>query len=127
MTKENVSRNLPSCYTIYYMPIQLTQKAVDSVNRIKREQNIPDDKALRIAVVGGGCSGLSYKLSFDAPDSVNDRMFTFGDVNVAVDQRSYLVLNGMTIDFSDGLDGAGFTFQNPNASKTCGCGTSFKA
>lgn len=109
------------------MSIQLTQKAVVNVNRIKKEQKIPDDKALRVAVVGGGCSGLSYRLAFDTPDPSNDRLFTFGDVKVAVDQRSYLVLNGLTIDFSDGLDGSGFTFSNPNASKTCGCGTSFKA
>ena len=109
------------------MAIQLTQKAVDNVNRIKKEQNIPGDKALRIAVVGGGCSGLSYRLTFDNPDPANDRVFTFGDVKVAVDQKSYLVLNGLSIDFSDGLDGSGFVFSNPNASKTCGCGTSFKA
>lgn len=109
------------------MSIELTPKAIENVSRIIKEQKVAEDKALRISVVGGGCSGLSYKLFFDTPDSINDRLFTFGDVKVAVDQKSYLVLNGITIDFSDGLDGSGFTFHNPNATKTCGCGTSFKA
>lgn len=109
------------------MAIELTPKAIENIKRIKLEQKITEEKILRVSVVGGGCSGLSYKLSFDIPDGVNDRLFTFGDVKVAVDQRSYLVLNGMTIDFTDGLEGSGFVFTNPNASKTCGCGTSFKA
>jgi iron-sulfur cluster assembly protein len=109
------------------MAIELTPKAIENVNRIKKEQSVTTDKLLRISVVGGGCSGLSYKLSFDVADEAKDKVFTFGDVKVAVDPRSYLVLNGMIIDFTEGLNGTGFTFENPNATKTCGCGTSFKA
>ena len=109
------------------MSIQLTPKAVETALKIKADQKISQEQALRITVVGGGCSGLSYQMSFGSVDEANDKVFNFGDLKVAVDNRSYLLLNGLTVDYHDGLDGKGFSFENPNAEKTCGCGTSFKA
>ena len=104
--------------------IILTEKAISEIKKIKKENQIPDTHSLRIGVKGGGCSGLSYTLGFDQPLST-DKTFTFDDVNVVVDYKSILYLSGTTIDFSDGLQGKGFTFNNPGAKKTCGCGSSF--
>jgi len=109
------------------MAIELTKNAVKNVIRIRANGNEDDSKALRISLVGGGCSGLSYKMTFDIPNPENDKVFTFGELTVAIDKRSYLLLNGTEIDYEDGLEGNGFVFKNPNATKTCGCGTSFNA
>ena len=109
------------------MAIELTENAVKNVIRIRETSNSGEVQALRISLVGGGCSGLSYKMTFDTPDPEKDKIFTFGELTVAVDKRSYLLLNGTKIDYEDGLDGNGFVFENPNATKTCGCGTSFTA
>jgi iron-sulfur cluster assembly protein len=89
------------------------------------ENTIPDDYVLRIGVKGGGCSGLSYTLGFDAELKETDNVMEFGGVKVAVDWKSILYLTGTTVDYTDGLNGKGFVFNNPSAKKTCGCGSSF--
>jgi len=81
--------------------------------------------ALRVAVRPGGCSGFSYEMFFDAETDENDQLTTFGDVKVVVDNTSKQLLVGATLDYKDGLQGAGFSINNPNATKTCGCGSSF--
>jgi|SRR5579884_266761 iron-sulfur cluster assembly protein len=86
------------------------------------------DKALRVSVMGGGCSGLSYKLEWVDPATVTDRDKLFvvdGDIKVVIDSKSNIFLAGTLLDHSDGLNGTGFTFTNPNAKKSCGCGSSF--
>jgi iron-sulfur cluster assembly protein len=83
------------------------------------------DKALRVSVIGGGCSGLSYKMSWaDAPNE-GDRVTNIDGLMIVVDPKSFLFIQGIELDFSDGLDGQGFQFSNPNAKKSCGCGSSF--
>jgi iron-sulfur cluster assembly protein len=105
--------------------IALTEKAIGEVKKIMSENAIPDDYVLRIGVKGGGCSGLSYTLGFDAELKDTDRVMEFGGVKVAVDWKSILYLTGTTVDYTDGLSGKGFVFNNPSAKKTCGCGSSF--
>jgi iron-sulfur cluster assembly protein len=80
---------------------------------------------IRVGVQGGGCSGLMYQLTFDNQDLEGDKSFEDNGIKVVVDKKSYLYLIGTTLDFSGGLNGKGFTFQNPNADRTCGCGESF--
>ena len=80
---------------------------------------------IRVGVKSGGCSGLSYELSFDREEKENDKIFEHNDVRIIVDKKSFLYLVGTTLDYSGGLNGAGFTFKNPNANRTCGCGESF--
>lgn len=109
------------------MSIILTERAAEEVKRIMGEQNLTDN-VLRVAVAGGGCSGFSYKLAFDPNwDEKADSKFEFHGVNVVVDHKSSLYLEGTTVDFYEGLDKRGFTFDNPNAVKSCGCGSSFQA
>ncbi len=103
--------------------IQVSPQAIKEVKRLIAEQPRPD-LGLRVGVHGGGCSGLSYDLNFDAKHE-GDHLFEFEGVRVFVDPKSLLYLDGMTLDFSDSLQGRGFKFINPNASKTCGCGESF--
>jgi len=80
---------------------------------------------IRVGVKSGGCSGLSYELSFDNTEKENDKIFENNDVKIIVDKKSFLYLVGTTLDYSGGLNGTGFTFKNPNANRTCGCGESF--
>ncbi|MBI4115247.1 MAG: iron-sulfur cluster assembly accessory protein [Candidatus Omnitrophica bacterium] len=103
--------------------ITLTPVAIKEVKRLLSEQE-HKDRGLRIGVKGGGCSGLSYNLNFDA-QKAGDNVMEYEGVRVFVDPKSLLYLDGMTLDFSDSLQGRGFKFINPNASKTCGCGESF--
>lgn len=105
--------------------VKLTEKAVSEVRKIKSENEIPDSYYLRIGVKGGGCSGLTYTLGFDSETKDGDRYFDYEDVKVMVDWKSILYLTGTTIDYTDGLTGKGFVFNNPTAKKTCGCGSSF--
>ncbi len=109
--------------------IQLTDKATKEIKRlIVEDPTAQNGAALRVQVIGGGCSGMSYKLSFDpASPGESDEAFDLGGIKVVVDSKSRLYLNGMVLDFSDGLNGTGFVFNNPNAKRTCGCGTSFSA
>lgn len=104
--------------------IQLSENAVKQIKRFREEENLPEG-GLRIAVVGGGCSGMSYKLEFQKEPAPNDKVFEQDGVKVFVDPKSFLYIKGLTLDYSGGLNGTGFTFLNPNAAKSCGCGTSF--
>jgi len=104
--------------------IQLTENAVKQIKRFREDENMPEG-GLRIAIVGGGCSGLSYKLEFQKDPAPNDKVFEQAGVKIFVDPKSFLYIKGLTLDYSGGLNGTGFTFSNPNASKSCGCGTSF--
>jgi iron-sulfur cluster assembly accessory protein len=107
------------------MSITLTKLAEDKVKEIMSDQ--PEDYAgLRIQVVGGGCSGFSYKMGFDKSFSEDaDQMFDFDGLKVFVDRSSLLHIDGIEVDYVDGLHGSGFKFNNPNATGTCGCGESF--
>ena len=105
--------------------VTLTEKAAAQVAKIKSENNIPQDHGLRLSVKGGGCSGLSYVLGFDAAPGTNDRVVECCGVTVFIDPKSLFYLSGTVLDFSDGLNGKGFVFNNPQAAKTCGCGSSF--
>jgi len=109
------------------MAVSLTEAAIKQVKELKRAQNLGDEVFLRMGVRGGGCSGLSYALEFDTEKTPHDREFEIDGIKVVVDKKSYLYLNGTTLDYvQQGLTG-GFTFLNPNAKSTCGCGTSFSA
>jgi iron-sulfur cluster assembly protein len=105
--------------------IIITSKAISEVKKIKQQNSIADEYGLRLGVKGGGCSGMSYTLGFDAAAKENDLVLDADGVRVFIDAKSMFYLMGMTLDFSDGLMGKGFTFNNPNATKTCGCGSSF--
>lgn len=107
-------------------PILITDGAVDQLNQIRQQENIPADYCLRVGVKGGGCSGFTYVLGFDLPQE-NDDHFEIGGLNVVMNKAHAIYLLGMQVDFVSGLDNRGFTFDNPNASSTCGCGTSFSA
>ena len=108
------------------MALILTEKAAGEVKRIITEQKISGASVLRVGVKGGGCSGFEYSLGFDpAANELDDIVSDWHGVRVAVDQKSALYLDGMEIDFYDGLEKRGFVFNNPNAKTTCGCGTSF--
>jgi len=110
------------------MSITVSQKAAERINRIRQEKNLSEDAPLRVGVVGGGCSGLTYDLDFDengVDESKKDKEFSSNGINIVVDMRSFLYLAGTELDYSDGLNGEGFYFNNPNASRTCSCGESF--
>ena len=104
--------------------IELTPSAVKEVSRMLGDDQENKGKGLRLLVKGGGCSGLSYDMSFDE-SKPGDHEFAFGDLKVFVDPKSFLYLDGTTFDYKDTLKEKGFKFINPNASKTCGCGESF--
>jgi iron-sulfur cluster assembly protein len=105
--------------------INLTDTALTEVKRLMAERQAAD-QLLRFAVKNGGCSGMTYSMDFDALSGENDRVFDLGDVRVVCDQESLRYLDGLTVDFSRALMGGGFKFLNPNASRSCGCGTSFR-
>src|SRR6266550_2601213 len=105
------------------MPISLSESAAKEIKSIIKDQSLPEDKTrLRVGVKGGGCSGFSYML-----DLVEDEPAESDGVKVVVDMKSYLYLNGAEIDFKDEVMGRGFVFKNPNATSSCGCGSSFSA
>jgi iron-sulfur cluster assembly protein len=109
------------------MALALTESAAKQVRQLKTAQNLGDNVFLRMGVKGGGCSGMSYLLEFDTEKGPHDREYDLDGVKVVVDKKSYLYLNGTTLDYvQQGLTG-GFTFVNPSAKSTCGCGTSFSA
>ena len=110
------------------MAVQLTEIAAQEIKRVMDEQKMPAGVALRIAVAGGGCSGFEYKLGFDENvDEESDVVREIHGVRVAVDKKSSLYLDGTEIDYHSGIEKRGFVFNNPNATKTCGCGSSFQA
>ena len=105
--------------------ISLTEKASNEIKRIMSENQVPDSYGLRVGVKGGGCSGFTYTLGFDAEAKEGDTVIEENNVKLFVDGKSLFYLSGTELDFSDGLNGKGFVFSNPNATKTCGCGDSF--
>src|SRR6266852_1057486 len=108
--------------------IQVTDNALKKIRSAMVKENVsPEQGGLRLGVQGGGCSGLSYNIRFDTQPRERDRVFQFGDVRVFVDPKSFIYLHGMVLDYQETLMQQGFVFVNPNASKSCGCGTSFSA
>lgn len=104
----------------------VTEKAAREVKRVLTDNKMAESTVLRIAVAGGGCSGFSYKLGFDtAYDAAKDHVSDQHGLKVVVDKKSDLYLDGTTVDYQDGLDRRGFEFNNPNVTKSCGCGSSF--
>ena len=104
--------------------VNLTGLAAEKVSEIREAEDIESDLRLRLRVLGGGCAGFSYDLYFDEKQSF-DREFTLHGVDVIIDEMSLMYLVGTTIDYVEGLAGAGFKFENPNVKSTCGCGSSF--
>lgn len=107
-------------------PITLSQGAINAINRLKSEEKISDDHGLRVGVKGGGCSGFSYMLGFDTIKE-GDEVYDIDGVRVIMQKSHQLYLLGIELDWEEGLNNRGFTFNNPNAKETCGCGTSFSA
>ena len=105
--------------------IKITEKAASQVLRTMNENQIPESYGLRVGVKGGGCSGMTYSLGFDAQPKDGDAVIEEHGIRLFVDGKSIFYLTGTELDFSDGLNGRGFVFNNPNAVKTCGCGSSF--
>lgn len=105
--------------------IKITDKAATEIKRLRAADPAGPESKLRVRVIGGGCSGMSYKLEFEKESPAADKQFEQSGVQIVVDSKSYLFLQGIELDFTDGLNGTGFVFNNPNAKRTCGCGTSF--
>jgi iron-sulfur cluster assembly protein len=105
--------------------ITITEKAKKEILRIMKENNVPENYGLRVGVKGGGCSGLTYTLNFDGDKKTGDTIIEDENIKLFIDGKSLFYLMGTELDFSDGLNGKGFLFNNPNAAKTCGCGDSF--
>jgi iron-sulfur cluster assembly accessory protein len=105
-------------------PVNLTANAIKKVKEIMAQQN-PLPSGLRVGVVGGGCSGFSYSMSFENGAGMMDKVYEFDGLKVYVDATSVMYLNGATVDYVETLEGAGFKFENPNVKTTCGCGSSF--
>jgi len=109
--------------------IKLTERAASELKSLMAKEvessNMSANAVLRLMVVGGGCSGFSYRMGFDEDVKPEDKVEDVGGVKVAVDEKSYLYLNGTEVDYQDGLMGRGFVFHNPNSQGSCGCGSSF--
>jgi len=105
-------------------PIKLTASAINAIKNIEKEQNIPDEYGLRVGVKGGGCSGFTYVLGFDEQKEKDD-IYEVNGIKVFIDKTEFMYLMGMEVDWVEGLNNRGFSFNNPNAKSTCGCGTSF--
>ena len=112
----------------FKMAVKLSERAAEEVKRFQQEHNFGDDMVLRIGIAAGGCSGFSYTLNFDDNfDDKADTKYECHGVAVVVDKKSALYLDGTTVDWFESLEKQGFTFENPNATKSCGCGSSFQA
>lgn len=110
------------------MAVILTEKAAAEVQKVRDEQKFEPEMFLRVGITAGGCSGFNYSLGFDKEfDEKADSAYEYHGVKVVVDKKSDLYLDGTTVDFYEGLEKRGFTFENPNATKSCGCGHSFQA
>lgn len=105
--------------------IKVTESAKAQVAKLMQEENHPAESFVRVGVEGGGCSGLMYQLKFDQTMQEGDQVFEDNGVKVVVDRKSFLYLIGTELEYTGGLNGKGFVFNNPNASRTCGCGESF--
>src|SRR5438309_10661413 len=120
LSADNLSPNAKS--------VQVTERALERIRAAMAKEGVsPDQGGLRLGVQGGGCSGLSYNVRFDTQPRERDRIFQFSDVRVFVDPKSFIYLNGMVLDYQETLMQQGFVFVNPQATKSCGCGTSFSA
>lgn len=120
----NTSEAVSSEQKVDGPPAKLTDRAARQVEKIRENEDLDASLKLRIAVEGGGCSGLNYKLGFDYQTD-NDELLESKGIQIVLDKKHKMYLKGIVIDYPDGLDARGFTFTNPNASETCGCGTSF--
>jgi iron-sulfur cluster assembly protein len=107
--------------------VHVTDKAIAKIRQAFEREGVAGAGGLRLGVLGGGCSGLSYLFRFEPKPRPTDKVFEFGDVKVFVDPKSIVFLDGMTLDWQDSLMHSGFAFHNPHATKSCGCGTSFSA
>ena len=105
--------------------IFISETAKEKVSSLMQEAGVGNDYFIRVSVVGGGCSGLSYKMDFDNENQPNDQVFEDRGIKLVTDLKSFLYLCDTTLEYSDGLNGKGFHFSNPNATRTCGCGESF--
>lgn len=106
--------------------IHITPKAIEKIKRAFEKEGVTEG-ALRLGVIGGGCSGMSYSIKFDTRQRPKDHVFEFEGVRVVVDPKSMMYLKGVTLDYKESLIYSGFSFENPNAQKSCSCGTSFSA
>lgn len=104
----------------------ITDRAVEELLKVKKQNNIPDNYSLRIGIKGGGCSGFAYSLGFDAKIYPTDHILDYNGLKVIIDMKSYLYLTGATLDYKAGSSGTGFVFDNPNVKVTCGCGSAVK-
>ena len=107
------------------LTVAISEKAAEKIKYFAQKDGITDNVGIRVAVKGGGCSGLTYDLTITDKELESDKIVEQYGVKVMVDKKSYIYLVGTELEFSDGLNGKGFIFQNPNATTTCGCGTSF--
>ena len=105
--------------------ITVSERAAQQVNSLIETEGLNKEYFIRVSVVGGGCSGLSYKMDFDNENQEGDQEFESNGYKIVCDMKSFLYLCGTELDFTDGLNGKGFQFNNPNANRTCGCGESF--
>ncbi len=105
--------------------VKITEKAAEKIKYFAEKDGFTENVGIKVAVKGGGCSGLTYDLKITDQELESDKVLEQHGVIVMVDNKSYIFLVGTVLDFSDGLNGKGFTFDNPNAAKACGCGTSF--
>lgn len=103
----------------------VAESAKEKIMAIRQQEHLDDKYFVRVSIVSGGCSGLSYKMDFDNEPLPNDQVFEDNGIKVVTDLKSFLYLFNSTLEFSDGLEGKGFFFKNPNASRECGCGESF--
>jgi len=106
-------------------PILVSERAQSQIKKIREENSIPQNRGLRVSVKGGGCSGLTYNIKFNDAISSSDTVIEHSNLKIYVDGKSLFYLMGTELDFSNGLNGKGFIFNNPNAAKTCGSGESF--
>lgn len=105
--------------------IAITERAASEILKIREQNNLPETYGLRVGVKGGGCSGFTYVLGFDAESRQEDKVLDLKGIRVFIDPKSLMFISGTELDFTDGLNGRGFVFNNPQAAHTCGCGNSF--
>lgn len=124
MATTTTTPTAPTTPSVDSKPVNLTSTAIDKVKEIMAQQN-PVPAGLRVGVVGGGCSGFQYSMSFENGAGMMDKTFDYSGLKLFVDATSLMYLKGVTIDYVETLEGAGFKFDNPNVKSTCGCGSSF--
>lgn len=106
-------------------PINISERAVQEIKKVREEQKLPETAALRLGVKGGGCSGFSYFMGFEPNVKADDQAIEFNGLNVVVDPKSLTHISGIELDFNEDVLNRGFVFKNPNAKSSCGCGHSF--